>query len=294
MRVADDGSQHVLYRHWGKDGKLLYAGMTNNPPARLRKHRTEAEWWALVKWTSYERFPSRETLKEGETWAIQHENPEHNIQERVYDASPRESLDPGTDKYLPITTRDLRLSVKLVHPLSQEFWVYGGDDTLRRAREWALARHYYLLDSGPRCAHVFYLTECPNGGGVGCLPLSDHTRVWVPALDAGDFNYVSRSASPFILTQPYKETLDERIPADLSSYAKAHGLDVATYDSASVSPDPFSQLPVDYDWYYPGRCVPIRLSPLQNNTMWPLEIETTSLMFAWRDDWPEKVPEWLT
>jgi len=38
MTDMPDG-QHVLYRHYAKDGTLLYAGRTNNPPARLDKHQ---------------------------------------------------------------------------------------------------------------------------------------------------------------------------------------------------------------------------------------------------------------
>lgn len=288
------GGQHVLYRHWSKDGRLLYAGRTNNPPARLRQHRTEATWWALVSWTTYESFPSLEALKAGELWAIKNENPECNKQGREYPAQPRQSPEPGTDRYPPVTNNDMHPEVRLVHPLSREFSVYGGDDTVLRARKWALAHQYYLLGgSSPLCAHALYRMHCPNTGR--CFPRADHTQVWIPAPDFSRFEIRSTAAPPFILTQPYYDSLgldypgDEirswpesrsDIPAETASYAAAHGLDAESFSSDA--------------WYYPGNCMPIRLTSSTRHTQWPLEAETLRLMCAWRDEWPETVPEWLT
>jgi hypothetical protein len=286
--------QHVLYRHWAKDGTLLYAGRTNNPPARMRKHRSEADWWASVCWTTYEKFPSLEALKAGEAWAIEHENPQGNIQGRVFQAPPRKSPEPGTDPYVPVRTRDLRPDLELIHPLSREFSVYGGGDTVRRAREWALNRRYYLLDGLPACAHAFYLMRCPNAGR--CIPHADHTQVWVPAPDFSRFETYSGAEPPFILTQPYRGSLPEgdeddapaaglpgqaiRLPAEVTAYAAAHGLGAETWISDA--------------WYYPEHCVPVRLTPHGGGYVsFPLETETLSLMCAWRDEWPEAVPEWL-
>ena len=127
---AADGP-HVLYRHWGKDGTLIYAGRTNNPPARLRRHRSEADWWALVSWSTYEEFPSLEALKAGEAWAIKHENPEHNIQGRDYAGNPRKSPEPDQDPFPPLIY-DLKIAVRLIHPLSRAFGIYGGDDAVAR------------------------------------------------------------------------------------------------------------------------------------------------------------------
>lgn len=291
----DLAGQYVLYRHYAKNGTLLYAGRTNNPPARLGKHRNGAAWWSQVAWTTYEKFPSLEALKAAETWAIEDEHPKWNIQGKRHQALPRENPEPGFDKYRPIATRDLKPDIRLVHPLSSEFSVYGGDDTLRRAREWALRNRYYLMGSGPVCAHVFYLMECPNAGSR-CLPCADHTQVWIPAPDFRDFERHSGAGAPFILTQPYLSSLPDdetaavngissmtgstRIPAEMAAYATAHGLILDSY-------------PWDA-WYYPDHCVPIRLSADNRRiAVFPLELEALSLMCTWRDDWPETVPEWL-
>lgn len=267
--------QHVLYRHWGKDGTLLYAGRTNNPPARLGKHRAGAPWWTLVSWTTYEEFPSLEALKAGEAEAIKYEHPAWNIQGRQYPVNPRRSPEPDLERYRPVKTTDLKPEIRLVHPLSREFSVYGGNDAQRRAREWALLHRYYLLDSAPLCAHALYLMHCPNMGR-GCLPHADHTQVWVPAPDFSQFERHSGAAPPFILTQPYRS----EIPAEITAYAAAHGLVVNTWTRDA--------------WYYPGQCIAIRLTAGGTDyTAWPLETEALSLMCAVRDDWPETIPEWL-
>jgi hypothetical protein len=280
-------AQHVLYRHWDKDGQLLYVGMTNNPPRRLTSHRAKAEWWAQVSWTSYQKFSSRPALKAGETRAIKTENPRWNIQERVRDSSLR----PGAEKYLPIPVGPADLSLRLIHPLSTEFLVYGGK-TRRRAQEWALAKRVYLLEYG-RCAHDMYLTLCPNMIGNGCNPGADHTQMWVPAPEADQPERFSDSDPPFILTQPHADRAeyvhtavnidwdskeffdaayplnDAKLPGELVTYATAHGLDATTFFSDA--------------WYNPGNCVPIRLTP---RVQTPLHAEALSLMCAYRDEWP--------
>ena len=221
---------------------------------------------------------------------IEHENPEHNVQGRKYPAAARKSQEPGQDRYIPVKTSDLRLTLRLVHPLSREFSVYGTDKAVRRAREWALDHHYYKLDTGHACAHSLYLMRCPKFGN--CLPYADHTQVWVPAPDFSDFGRYSGAPEPFILTQPYRGRLGltgskagssvepSDLPAEITAYAAAHGLNVDVY-------------PQD-DWYNPGSCLPIRLTTNgDGHVQFPLETEALSLMCAWRDDWPETIPEWL-
>lgn len=76
---------HELYRHFDREGRLLYVGITNNPPARLANHRKNPEnpWWeALAEggWTTYQRFASREELRAAERTAIKKERPLWNVQ----------------------------------------------------------------------------------------------------------------------------------------------------------------------------------------------------------------------
>jgi hypothetical protein len=70
----------ALYRHFGHDGKLLYVGLTNEPPVRLRKHRQDKPWWLDVRNTTYEYFDTRPEVQEAERRAIRAEHPAWNVQ----------------------------------------------------------------------------------------------------------------------------------------------------------------------------------------------------------------------
>jgi hypothetical protein len=79
----------------------------------------------------------------------------------------------------------------LVPPLSPEFRVYGGPESVKSAREWAVRFGYFLVKDY-QCAHILYLAQCPKQGA--CCSDFDHTTVWVPR---------DEPLAPFILTQPY-------------------------------------------------------------------------------------------
>jgi hypothetical protein len=119
--------------------------------------------------------------------------------------------------------------------------------------------------------------DCPNLGS--CIPGADHTQVWVPAPDFSRFERHSGAEAPFILTQPYRPASDEA-QAEMTAYAVAHGLVTDTWASDA--------------WYNPGECTAIRLTADDKGYVsWPLATEALSLLCAWRDDWPDDIPEWL-
>ena len=62
----------------------------------------------------------------------------------------------------------------LVPPLSPEFHVYGGPESVKSAREWAVRFGYFLVKDD-QCAHIFYLAQCPKRGA--CCSELDHTTV---------------------------------------------------------------------------------------------------------------------
>ena len=146
----------------------------------------------------------------------------------------------------------------LVPPGNDDFQIYGGADTVSRAREWAL-RGQYLLYQGPgeKCVHGLYrMDTCsfPVCTSVGL----DHTQIWV--------EHDARSA--FILTHPY---VDE-IPASLRTYAEMHGLRVDSY-------------PTD-GWYGHGS-IPIRLTIPESWPLWPIERDAVLLLHTQPIPWPE-------
>lgn len=68
-----------LYRHYDKEGTLLYVGISLNSVARLRKHREEAHWFDDITRIEIERFESKEMAREAEKDAIAEERPLFNI-----------------------------------------------------------------------------------------------------------------------------------------------------------------------------------------------------------------------
>lgn len=70
---------HTLYRFYDRDGELLYVGITNNPPRRFSKHKSEKDWWIQVARIDLEQHPTREELQDAERNAVAGERPLHNI-----------------------------------------------------------------------------------------------------------------------------------------------------------------------------------------------------------------------
>lgn len=68
-----------LYRHFDKDGKLLYVGVSLSAVARLAQHRDSSAWFEKIETVKIERFESREAAIHAERNAILLEHPVHNI-----------------------------------------------------------------------------------------------------------------------------------------------------------------------------------------------------------------------
>jgi hypothetical protein len=71
-----------LYRHFGKDGELLYVGISISAMARLGQHKDDASWFSDIRRVDIETFPTREDALTAERAAIQDENPKHNIKHK--------------------------------------------------------------------------------------------------------------------------------------------------------------------------------------------------------------------
>ena len=69
----------ILYRHFDKNQKLLYIGLTNNIHGRISGHKSASKWFLDIANITLEHFPSRFMLIEAEKEAIRNEKPEHNV-----------------------------------------------------------------------------------------------------------------------------------------------------------------------------------------------------------------------
>lgn len=72
-------STMYLYRHFDKDGALLYVGITNNIKERTRQHMRNSVWAGLIHEVRHEEYDSFSSVYAAETAAIISENPPFNI-----------------------------------------------------------------------------------------------------------------------------------------------------------------------------------------------------------------------
>lgn len=89
----------VLYRHYAKDGRLLYVGISLNAMARLSEHSIESEWFPLIATVTLDHYLSVADAREAERLAIKHEMPMHNIRHRCKKLSSTFAID---GRYLTI------------------------------------------------------------------------------------------------------------------------------------------------------------------------------------------------
>lgn len=72
-----------LYRHFDKDGALLYIGMTCRLQQRQEEHQARVDWHALVCRSEITWFDCRNAALAAEALAIKTEKPRYNIQHRA-------------------------------------------------------------------------------------------------------------------------------------------------------------------------------------------------------------------
>jgi predicted GIY-YIG superfamily endonuclease len=137
---------NFLYRHFNKEGKLLYVGITNRVGRRIKDHVKTSGWFERVKSITLESFDTREDVVQAEIKAIKTENPEYNKQHKQ---TPRDfhkknkSLDSGPavavgfkDQSVDVLLR--RLVIQPVYTLKEVSALFGfnGDTMARRLIEW--------------------------------------------------------------------------------------------------------------------------------------------------------------
>jgi GIY-YIG catalytic domain len=70
-----------LYRHFDKDGRLLYVGVSISALQRLAQHQTSSAWVPTIAKILVEAYPTREEALEAEVIAIRRERPMFNIKD---------------------------------------------------------------------------------------------------------------------------------------------------------------------------------------------------------------------
>lgn len=78
MKTSVENAPHYLYRHFDKDGELLYVGITHRLGTRIYQHERDSDWWSQVVSIKIENFSSRNDALKAENVANISENPRHN------------------------------------------------------------------------------------------------------------------------------------------------------------------------------------------------------------------------
>ena len=79
-RVAQpiDGIGHHLYRHFDKDGALLYIGISFSAVVRLAQHKEHAHWFDKIAKVEVLNYATKQDALEAERHAIETEKPLYN------------------------------------------------------------------------------------------------------------------------------------------------------------------------------------------------------------------------
>lgn len=96
-----------LYRHFDKDGRLLYVGCSLAALRRFADHGNVSQWFDKIARVEIENFETIEAARAAERCAIEREAPAHNVHFRTIRPAPRPR------KGGQITPTSLRLPVDL-------------------------------------------------------------------------------------------------------------------------------------------------------------------------------------
>lgn len=94
-----------LYRLFDRDGRLLYIGITVNPPSRFAQHAEDKAWWAEVdpESVSVVWFDTRAEAEKLELLAVRDERPLHNVVTADAEGRSRFIKDPSRTWGRPAT-----------------------------------------------------------------------------------------------------------------------------------------------------------------------------------------------
>ena len=79
MSYMNNDKRTCLYRHYDKEGILLYVGISLNIIIRTAKHENKSHWWRQICNIKIQHFSTRKEAEEAEREAISKENPLYNV-----------------------------------------------------------------------------------------------------------------------------------------------------------------------------------------------------------------------
>jgi len=79
MNDAIRYQEHLVYRMYDVDGRLLYVGQTSSMAERLRAHRTATPWFDEIACVTSVAVPDRASALAEEATTIREERPLYNV-----------------------------------------------------------------------------------------------------------------------------------------------------------------------------------------------------------------------
>lgn len=68
----------TLYRFFDRSGTLIYVGISDNWPTRMKQHSRTQDWFDEIAQITFETWPDRESAEEAERQAVINEGPTYN------------------------------------------------------------------------------------------------------------------------------------------------------------------------------------------------------------------------
>jgi hypothetical protein len=111
-----------LYRHFAKDGTLLYVGISISVFSRLIQHKHQSYWFNDIQKITVENFQTRKEVLLAENSAIKNEKPLYNIRgsRRIFIAQPSTGVVMGELLELPASEQLLNCMVAWTPPDAED------------------------------------------------------------------------------------------------------------------------------------------------------------------------------
>jgi hypothetical protein len=130
---------HFLYRHFDREGNLLYIGESLSAINRTCQHRRDSAWFTDIHMITIEQFETKDAAKEAEIGAIKKERPLHNV---VFNAPPKPEPEPPVFR-APAFSQDTYL---MNRERAAKFLGVPQQRMYRWHKEGVYGPPYYLLD----------------------------------------------------------------------------------------------------------------------------------------------------
>lgn len=79
LQTPEPQPKTILYRLYGGDGDLLYVGISDNWPSRMKQHKKDKHWFGEVERLDLQAFATRSEALLSERAAIESEKPKFNV-----------------------------------------------------------------------------------------------------------------------------------------------------------------------------------------------------------------------